>query len=55
MLLSQTCAYNVKPYPVELIQMYVMQHIEKGNFAAVGFLDVDENIQKIIKKTIKSF
>ena len=33
-----------------------MQHVEKGNFAVVGFfLDTDENIQKIIKKTIRIF
>ena len=33
------------------ILTYMMQHIEGGTFAAVGFLDLDENIQKIIKKT----
>ena len=30
------------------------QHIEKGDFVALGSLDVDENIQKIIKM-IKNF
>ena len=31
-----------------------MQHIEKGDFAAVDFL-IDDHIQKIIKKTIRIF
>ena len=32
----------------------MMQHIEKGDFVALGSLDVDENIQKIINM-IKNF
>ena len=31
-----------------------MQHIEKGDFAGVGFLTY-ENILKILKKTIRIF
>ena len=32
----------------------VVQHIKRGDIAAVGF-HIDENIQKMIKKTIRIF
>ena len=33
----------------------VMQHIKRGTLQLWAFLDIDENIQKIIEKTIRIF